>query len=70
MRSVAPDLAAQLLKALPVLDRPAQIWTLLSEGSITLDEEPGVFSLHWDCAWDTEQGVSADFVDWTIDDSE
>ena len=70
-RKIDPELAAEMLKTLPVLDEPAQIWTLLSDGSIILDEEkPGLISISWNCTWDMEHGVSTTFVDWQIDDTE
>lgn len=56
------------LKQIPVLTDPAQIWTLMSDGSIQLDDKPGCFSLFWNCTWDEEHGFDRVFVDWKMQD--
>jgi hypothetical protein len=61
-------------KALPILERPSQIWALLSGGCITLEEgseQPGCFSVSWECSWGIEYGdVSRTFVNWKLQEDE
>jgi hypothetical protein len=49
---------------LPELDRPEDIWALLSDGCITLTDEPGCFSINWNCTWN--DGVHKTFVNWKL----
>jgi hypothetical protein len=59
-------LTASLPEDLPFLEEPAQIWGLLSDGSIMLEDQPGCFLLSWNCTWDMERGVSRSFLDWKL----
>lgn len=71
LREHSKWLSEQYRAQMPVLEEPAQIWTLLSNGQITLDDYPGWFSITWDCTWDPEYAdVARNFVDWKLDDDE
>lgn len=61
------DLAASLG---PHLDDPAQIWALLSDGYVMLEEEPGTFSISWNCTWDDEHGLVRTFVNWRLQEDQ
>lgn len=54
----------------PHLAEPAQIWALLSDGCIVLEDEPGTFSMSWNCAWDEEHGVARTFANWRLEEEE
>lgn len=61
--------------SVPVLEEPAQIWTLLSGGTMTFDddhlEQPGSFVICWDCTWGIEYGdVCRNFVNWKLEEEE
>jgi hypothetical protein len=67
-------LSEEFRKSVPILEDPAQIWTLLSGGTITLDDEaeqPGCFSISWECTWGIEYGdVYRTFVNWKLEEEE
>lgn len=65
-----PDFAKTLQDCVPIVEDSAQIWALLSDGSILLEDEVGCFTIFWNCAWDDEHGVSRTFVNWKLEEDE
>ena len=68
-------LSEEFRKSVPILDEPAQIWALLSNGAITFDddhlEQPGSFSICWQCTWGIEYGdVCRAFVNWKLEEED
>jgi hypothetical protein len=62
-------------ESVPVLQEPARIWDLLSEGTLTFDEDhleqPGSFSISWQCTWGIEYGdVSRSFINWKLEEDD
>jgi hypothetical protein len=69
-RREAPEIEAGYQEATPRLDDPSQIWTLLSDGAITLEDQPGSFAMAWNCTWDEEHPAEATFVKWKLQEDD
>jgi hypothetical protein len=63
-------LSEEFRKSLPVLEKPDQIWGLLSDGFIALEDKPGCFSITWECTWDSEYAVTKTLVNWKLKEDE
>jgi hypothetical protein len=64
-------LSESFRESLPVLEKPDQIWPLLSNGVIALDDEPGSFSITWYCAWESAYGdLTKSFVNWKLEEDD
>ncbi len=67
MDEVSAGFAAINRELIPNLEVASQVWTLLSDGCIEMQDQPGCFWIGWNCEWDLEHGLRATFVDWNFD---
>jgi hypothetical protein len=60
----------EILKGMPILKESAEIWKLLSDCSIALEDQPGCFWISWNPSWSADEGVSRTFADWELQEEE